>query len=271
MTNYELLALDLDGTLTNQDKVITPKTKTALLEMQERGKRIVLASGRPTEGVWPLARELKLNEYGGYLLAFNGAVIIDCRTGETLFSRLLPARMNRKIIRLGRDYQTIVITYSEDGRTILTEQEDNLYVRRNQAANRMQLRQVDDLEAAVTYSVPKFLMIDEAERLAAVEPLICEALGEDASVCRSAGYYLEIAPSGINKAKSLERLLTMIGLERQQLAACGDGYNDISMLQFAGLGVAMANAVQPVKMAADYITSSNNEDGIAQIVEKFMI
>ena len=87
MENYEIIVLDLDGTLTNRDKVITPKTKKALMEIQERGKKIVLASGRPTDGVMPLARELKLEKYGSYILSFNGGMITNCRTGEAVFSR----------------------------------------------------------------------------------------------------------------------------------------------------------------------------------------
>ena len=80
--SYEIIVLDLDGTLTNRDKVITPKTKQRLMELQERGKKIVLASGRPTPGVLPLARELELAKYGSYILSFNGGRITNCKTGE---------------------------------------------------------------------------------------------------------------------------------------------------------------------------------------------
>ena len=87
---YEIIVLDLDGTLTNRDKVITPRTKAALMKAQERGKKVVLASGRPTQGVMPLAKELRLDEYSGYILSFNGGRIINCKTGETVFARSLP-------------------------------------------------------------------------------------------------------------------------------------------------------------------------------------
>ncbi|MBQ6833994.1 MAG: HAD-IIB family hydrolase, partial [Lachnospiraceae bacterium] len=84
--NYEIIVLDLDGTLTNRDKVITPRTKAALMEAQKRGKKVVLASGRPTPGVLPLAEELELKNYGGYILSFNGGMIMNCTTGEVVFS-----------------------------------------------------------------------------------------------------------------------------------------------------------------------------------------
>ena len=78
--DYRIIVLDLDGTLTNRDKVITPRTRQALMEAQERGKTVILASGRPTYGVVPLAKELKLEQYGGYILSFNGGIIMNCRT-----------------------------------------------------------------------------------------------------------------------------------------------------------------------------------------------
>ena len=109
--DYEIIVLDLDGTLTNRDKIITPKTKKCLMELQERGKKIVLASGRPTPGVLPLARELELEKYGSYILSFNGGRITNCKTGEIIFSRSLPQEANQKIIRLAEEEQVGLLSY----------------------------------------------------------------------------------------------------------------------------------------------------------------
>ena len=87
---YQILVLDLDGTLTNSRKEITPPTLKALIEIQEAGKKVVLASGRPTYGVVPLARQLHLERYGSYILSFNGARITDCRTGQGIYNKTLP-------------------------------------------------------------------------------------------------------------------------------------------------------------------------------------
>ena len=107
--------------------------------------------------------------------------------------------------------------------------------------------------------------------LAMVEPRVKAAMGKNFSVYRSEPFFLEVLPRGIDKAQSLERLLSHIGLSREQMIACGDGYNDLTMIQYAGLGVAMENAVLPVRKAADFITYSNNDDGVAHVVEKFML
>ena len=89
--DYQILALDLDGTLTNSKKEISAPTLEALINLQKRGKKVVLASGRPTQGILPLADQLHLAEYGGYILSFNGGRIIDCRTGQAIYSKPLPA------------------------------------------------------------------------------------------------------------------------------------------------------------------------------------
>lgn len=96
--NYKMIVLDLDGTLTNRDKVITDKTRQALMEAQKRGKKVVLASGRPTYGVVPLAEELELGKYGGCILSFNGGIIMDCRTGEVLFKKSFRQRRTGKLL-----------------------------------------------------------------------------------------------------------------------------------------------------------------------------
>lgn len=269
MENYEIIVLDLDGTLTNRDKVITPKTKKALMEIQERGKKIVLASGRPTDGVMPLARELRLEKYGSYILSFNGGMITNCRTGEVVFSRLLPVEANAKIIGLAEEERVTILTY--DGHTLITNDAESPYSKLKNKINSMEVRQIDDLKSYVTYPVPKFLMMDDGDYLAMVEPRVKAAMGKNFSIYRSEPFFLEILPRGIDKAQSLARLLEILGLDKERMIACGDGYNDLTMIKFAGLGVAMENAVLPVRKAADYITMSNNDDGIAHVVEKFML
>lgn len=268
---YEMIVLDLDGTLTNRDKVITPRTKAALMKAMERGKKVVLASGRPTYGVMPLARELKLAEYGGYILAYNGGVIMDCQTEELVFSRMLPVEANHRIIELALKNRVDFLTY--DGEVILTSNEENPYAKIESGINHLRLHQleIDEFFARVNFAVPKFLFVDDGDYLASVEPKVKAALGKNFSVYRSEPYFLEILPQGVDKAQSLERLLEVTGIKREEMIACGDGYNDLSMIKFAGLGVAMENGVLPVRKAADYITASNNEDGVGLVVEKFML
>lgn len=266
--DYQMIVLDLDGTLTNKDKVITAKTKAALMNAQERGKTVVLASGRPTYGVMPLAKELELDKYGGYILSFNGGTIINCKTEETVFSCLLPVESNEKIISLAKEHGVNILTY--EGNCIVTGDASCPYVEKEAVINRLEVRQVCDMREYVKFPVVKFLMLDDGDYLALVEGKVKAALGKNYSVYRSEPYFLEILPKGIDKALSLERLLEQLGITREQMIACGDGYNDLTMVKYAGLGVAMGNAVLPVRKAADYITLTNEEDGIEHVVEKFL-
>ena len=120
---YNIIVLDLDGTLTNRDKVITPRTKEALMEAQRRGKKVVLASGRPTPGVTPLAEELCLQDFGGFILSFNGGMIINCKTKEVLFAKLLPVESNKKIMELAEEHRVDFLTY--EGEHIVTNNKEN--------------------------------------------------------------------------------------------------------------------------------------------------
>lgn len=267
--NYEIIVLDLDGTLTNRDKVITPRTKEALMEAQRRGKKVVLASGRPTMGVMPLAKELELSDFGGFILSFNGGKIINCKTGETVFSRMLPVESNKKIMELALEHRVDFLTYEDDH--LLTNNAECPYGKVEQKINHAPLIERADLMDYVNFPVQKFLLMDDGDYLALVEPRVKAALGKNFSVYRSEPFFLEILPKGIDKALSLERLLETLHLTKDEMIACGDGYNDLSMIQFAGLGVAMENAVLPVRKAADYITDSNNDDGVGKVVEKFML
>ena len=254
MSEYKMIVLDLDGTLTNQNKEITPKTKETLMRAQEQGKIVVLASGRPTYGVMPLAEELHLEDYGGYILSFNGGIIMNCKTKEVVFSRQIPAESNGKIIDLAQEHNVSILTY--ENRTLLTNRPEDQYVQLESRINTLKI-------------IPR--TTDDGDYLAMVEPKVKAALGKNFSVYRSDPFFLEILPKGIDKAQSLERLLAVIGVKREEMIACGDGYNDLTMVQYAGLGVAMGNGVLPVRKAADYITLTNEEDGVAHVVEKFML
>ena len=263
---YKLFALDIDGTLTNSQKIITPKTRKALMDAQKKGLRLILASGRPTEGVRPLADELEMGKYGGFILSYNGARVIDLSNNQVVYEKTLDPAIIPVIGSLARKYHIGVLTYV--GGHVITETPDDPYIQLEARINRLPLRAVGDFAAAVTEKEPKCLMTGDGDYMGRIEPEIAAALG-GLSVYRSEAYFIEIMPENIDKAVSLEKLCAYAGVKREELAACGDGYNDMPMIRYAGLGIAMANAKDPVKEAADVITLSNDEDGIAAAIEKY--
>ena len=155
----------------------------------------------------------------------------------------------------------MALTY--DARGILTEEPDRIH--------RIPARKVDNLASAVTFPVNKFLLVGDPERMPHAEELMQQRFAGKLSIYRSQPFFIETMPLGVEKAASLALLLRTMGLFDKNLMACGDGWNDLPMIQYAGMGVAMGNAVPPVKAAADYVTADNDHDGVGLAVEKFIL
>ena len=266
---YKILALDLDGTLTNSEKKITPRTRETLLRAQQQGLKIVLASGRPPFGIKPIADQLELRKYGGYILAFNGGAVIDCATGETLMQRTLDMSLYPYLYSKGSTQDFNILSYL--GNDIACEDIEDEYVRYEARLNGMGLRKVDNFLREINFPEPKFLIVGKPEKLAVLEQEIAEHMKGAMSVYRSEPFFLELLPLGIDKAVCMDAFLKKIGYRREDLMACGDGYNDLSMIRYAGMGVAMANAQKEVLEAADHVTLSNDEDGVAAAVDDILL
>lgn len=267
--NYKLIVLDLDGTLTNSKKEITLRSKETLLRAQQKGIRLVLASGRPTYGIVPLANELRMNEFGGFILSYNGGEIINWETEELIYDNVLPNDAVPILYECARSHKLSILTY--DGAEIVTENSQDPYVQKEAFLNKMAVRETNDFLTDITLPVAKCLIVGDPQELIQVESELCIRLQGRINVFRSEPYFLELVPQGIDKAQSLAVLLKELDVTREEMIAIGDGYNDLSMIKFAGMGIAMGNAQEPVKKAARYITLTNEEDGVALAVEKFVL
>ncbi len=249
----KLLALDLDGTLTNSKKEVTPRTRKVLTEMMKRGHTVVLASGRPTPGVLRVAESIDLHKYDGYVLSYNGGKVTKCSTGEVLNEQYLPEKM----------------TYNENG--IVANMHNDEFMELEAFINHMDIVHYQNPLEQITAPVNKCLGTAPVETALKFVKIFADKFQGYISVGRSEPFYIELMPLGIDKAVSLGRLSAMVGLGRENVIACGDGFNDISMVEYAGLGVAMANAQDELKEVADYVTYSNDEDGVAYIIEKYIL
>ncbi len=270
--DIKVLALDLDGTLTNDQKQITPRTRTALDAALAKGVMVILASGRPTAGVMPLMQELKLGWPGrsGAILAYNGGVIMNCRDAGILWEQALPAEIVPELCDFAAQQDVAIVTYDTEG--VVTERPEDEWAMREGFTNKLPMIHVDSLPAYVNYPVKKMLITLDPARLPAVLKAGQERFAGRIDMYSSSPYFIEAVPLGVAKDKSLAAMLERLGLKRENLMACGDGMNDCSMLEYAGVGVAMANAEPPVKAVADYVTQAdNNHDGVAEAVEKFIL
>lgn len=266
---YKVLALDLDGTLTNSQKIITPRTRETLIKAQQKGLKIILASGRPPFGIKPIAEQLELKKYGGYILAFNGGAVIDCSTGKTIMQRTLDTSLYPYLYSKGNTQDFNILSYLGDD--IACEDIEDEYVQYEARLNGMGLRKVENFLKEINFPEPKFLIVGNPAKLALLEKELAEHLKGIMNVYRSEPFFLELLPLGIDKACCLDAFLKQQGYQQQDLMACGDGYNDLSMIRYAAMGVAMANAQEEVIRAADYVTLSNDQDGVAEAVEKILL
>lgn len=264
----KVLALDLDGTLTNTKKEISPRTLEALQRAAAAGVRIVLASGRPTVGIWPLARQLELEKLGGYILSYNGGCILDCATGKVVAQEAFPLELIKPVCDEARAAGAVALSYNDEG--VVSEHPDDEYVQIECTINRIPASRVEDLGSYINYDVNKLLVTAEPDRMVHVEERMQQKFAGKLSIYKSMPFFLEIMPLGVEKAQSLRALLTILGLTEENLMACGDGWNDISMIRLAGVGIAMGNAVPQVKQEATWVTADNDHDGVGLAVEKFI-
>jgi len=267
--DYKMIVLDLDGTLTNSDKQISPPTKQALIDIQEQGILVVLASGRPINGVKPLAQELKLDHYDSYILSFNGARITRCNRWETIYSKCIPPSVIQPILDITKTYEGLDL-WTYEGEDILSAIKQNEYTELEHRICHMNIKHVEDFIAYVTFPINKLLIAGDPAVIEDLMKELQEKFNSLLSIYRSEPFYLEIMPQNIDKAHSLQKLISSIGINAEEMICCGDGYNDITMIEYAGLGVAMGNAQSIVKETADFITLSNDEDGVLHVIKNFL-
>lgn len=267
---YKALALDLDGTLMDSNKELSDVNKKAVWEAIDVGTAVILASGRPMFGVLPVARMLELEKRGGYVLAYNGGNILDCNTGKLVYERYVPKQCIEEICIAARECDVAPLTYYKD--KVISERADDEYVIKEAFCNSANIMQVDNIPEFVDYPVSKVLVVGEHKKLLPVKEKLENKYSDILELFFSEDYFLEVVPKNVGKDASLAELLSQLGIKREELIACGDGLNDISMIKYAGLGIAMKNAYDEVKNNADMVTDLNNdENAVADVINRFII
>lgn len=267
---YKLLVIDVDGTLLNNNKEIMPRTLAALLKAQHMGVHLVLASGRPTHGVMPIAKALEMDKFGGFVLSYNGGQIINVETGELLFEKRIAPEWIPYFYKKAVQNNFAIFTYQKD--RLITNNPDDKYVIQEAQLNHLEIVGVDRFDEAVDFAPCKCILTsDDEEALVSLETHWNKRLDGVLEAFRSEDYFLEVTPQFINKGNTLGVLLTMLSIKPEEVIAIGDGVCDVSMLQLAGLGIAMGNAVDSVKACVDKVTLSNEADGVGVAVENLIL
>ena len=262
-----LIATDLDDTLLNEKSDINPRVMDALRAAMDAGSGIVLCSGRMLEAMVPLAERIGVN---APMLLYNGALAWDHRTDETIFADRIPYETALGIAELCEGMGYYIQAYP--GKNYYCNRVTE-YTRRYAANIHVDAVPVGMPVAEWMKQHPsgmqKLLLIDTPEGATRAQAALREAFPHGASFLKSKPYFLEIAPEGVDKGKSLLRLAKHLGLDRDEVMAFGDGLNDLDMLEFAGTSVAMGNADPLIQKTADYVTASNNDAGLAEALYHF--
>ena len=274
MDRIKMIGLDLDGTLLTDRKEFTERSKRTLRAAIDSGITVLIATGRPLTGI---PEEIRNFPGMRYALTSNGAKVMDVWEERVVDEHLLSAKLAEKALEICRKYDTLQEVYY-DGVSYAPEDKQDLIPRYHKNPNMWEYMRktrtwTDDILQMVRESGRgldkiQILFADMDERTKAWKEL-SEVDGLE--LVGSLGYNIEINAAGVNKGTGLVSLGRLLGIKRGEIMACGDGDNDLLMLKEVGFGVAMANAEEEVKKAADYITLSNEEDGVAEAIEKFAL
>lgn len=269
-----MIALDIDGTLLNDERKVTERTKKALEKAAEKGVHIVLSTGRSFNS---LPDEVKSIKGISYAITSNGAHINEISTGRAIYSDYIHPDNPKRILELKEKYNTGLEVFI-DGQAYMDEAtyrdiEKNGSEFRSAEYIIWSRKPVPDLTELVMSNKDIIenvnFCFDSVEDLEIAKPEIEKI--PNATITTSFKNNLEVGGANTSKKTALIELMKMFGVERENLMCCGDAPNDIQMIELAGIGVAMGNAWGGTKDHADYITANNNEDGVAKAVEKFVL
>ncbi|MBP2622541.1 sugar-phosphatase [Streptococcus oricebi] len=267
--SIKLVAVDIDGTLLNNQKEITPQVFEAVQEAKAAGVKIVIATGRPIAGVEQLLAELKLNQEGNYVITFNGGLVQDTATGQELIKETLSYEDYLDLEFLSRKLQVHMHAITKDG--IYTANRD---------IGKYTIYESNLVNMPVFYRTPeemadkeivKVMFIDEPDILDAAIAKLPAELQEKYTLVKSAPFYLEVVKKSVHKGAAVLHLAEKLGLSIEETMAIGDEENDRAMLEVVGNPVVMENGREELKKIAKYITKSNDESGVAHAIREWVL
>ena len=277
--DIKVIVLDLDGTLLNSKSQINSKTKETLINLQSNGYHVVLASGRPTPSVVGIAKELEMDKYDSYILTFNGAHVMNYKTKEVVYQQPLSVESAKSVLAHLENFDVVPMVcidntmYVKDVYSGFVEHEGQLknILEFEARIGNYKLAEVDSLKDFVSVPLSKILITGNVDYLSDNLEAFKEPFHGLNTITKSADFFVEFTDYGVDKAKSLDEILNRLGLSRENVIAFGDGMNDYTLLQAAKVGVAMGNATSALKEIADYVTDTNDNDGIVSGLEKYQI
>ncbi|MFV8342397.1 Cof-type HAD-IIB family hydrolase [Flavobacterium sp. XS2P39] len=262
---YKMLVLDMDDTLLTDDHTISNENKEMLSKAQELGIYVILASGRPTPAMTSYAKELQLDN--SYMISYNGAVITDLKEGKVIFEQTLTQEQIHDLYDYSLKSKTHIITYL-DGKIV--SETDSEYIEIEKNITGLEHNKVLSFKDEVKSSAVKCILLEEPSYLKQVEEDLKIAMPH-LSVSMSKPFFLEVAQNGIDKGASIKILAEKLNILQSEIIAVGNAGNDLTMIEYAGLGVWVDNVTPELRDKGDVIVASNNNHGVAEVVRRFIL
>jgi len=268
MNRYKMLCLDIDGTLLNSEHQITEQTKIAIHKLKiEQNIPVILVSARMPQGIFFLAQELKIC---APIICYSGALIID-QYKNVLLNHYIAVSYIKKLYYIVKKYSICISLYKDD--EWYSEEKDK-WVEQEQVITNITSSIRDYQELFTDWKKEgcnKILCMGEEKQIASLKYELINIFHEDLNIYLSKPTYLEIMPKNSSKISAITVLLKKYHIDRTELMAIGDNYNDVTMIEYAGLGIAMGNAPEEVKSYASRITTSNDEEGVACAINTYLL
>ena len=263
---YRLIVTDLDDTLLRDDRTISVRSRRAIAQAMERGITVAIATGRMYASALPYARELHLT---GPILCCQGAYIADIETGAAIETTGVPLNLAREVLQFAAEQEIYAQFYDTEGYFYERQcWQSDFYAEHTGVAGQATGKAPLD---ALDYDPVKVLLIDRPERIRELYEIASKRFGSKLEVAISKSHYLEFTHPEAHKGGAVRALAGRLGVPQGEVMAVGDALNDLSMIEWAGLGVAMANGDEKVRKLADAVTAGNNEDGVALAIERFAL
>ena len=262
---YKLIAIDLDGTLLTDELKITPDTVAAIQKVVESGVVVTIATGRMFPSAKQFAQQLGINVP---LITYQGAIIKDVNEKEVMYERLVTPTIAQKLVEIASEKNVHIQVYQDD---ILYVTSDNDKIQAYAREADVSYTIVPNLSDLAKKGFTKILFIEEPNVLDTLQVELRALFGTEAHIVKSKTTYLEVTHPEANKGSALLHLANELGIHRSEIIGLGDNHNDLDLIATAGLGIAMGNAVKELKDIADYVTLTNNEEGVLHAIEKFVL
>lgn len=267
---YRLLAIDLDETLLNENSQISPRSKRAIREAVNRGVIITISTGRMYRTSIPYVRELALNT-DWPMINYQGALIKTTESGEVLYHRPLENELAVAAASAAEAFGEEACAYVEERLYINRENRYSLYYRQKYDVTVEVVGPLDLFLEKQGWNPTKITVFNWNGKFEKIKEAVEPCYRDKITMLEPYPFFFEFTDRRATKGQALQRLTLELGIRREEIIAFGDSNNDIDMIQYAGLGVAVANAVPEVLEAADLVTAANTEDGVARVIEEYVL